>query len=124
MCTLGFCGKGYSLSFIKNYKNIVKQLQVDEDLPIEVVEFMDDICSTCPNKIDNIVCNTQEQILKLDKTHLKILRLKIGQVLTWKQAKERIKTYVTIKRFHFSCKGCLWKKYGVCEQALRDLLGK
>ena len=121
MCTISFRGKGYSLSFIKNYKNIVQQLRADENSIIEVVEYMDDICAPCPNKINNVVCKMQDKILKLDRHHKEYLGLEIGQQITWKEAKQLVKDKMTIEKFHKSCQGCDWKKYGVCEQALHDL---
>ena len=122
MCTLSFRGKGYSLGFIKNYKKIVQALNNNEDTLIEVAEYMDDICSACPNKIDETLCKTQDKILKLDQAHSETLKLSTGEVLSWKQAKERIKKHMSIEKFHASCNGCSWKQYGICQQALEDIL--
>ncbi len=122
MCTLAFKGKGYSLGFIKNYKKIVQILNEDEDTPIEVTEYMDSICSACPNKIDEIICKTQEKILRLDNAHKDILSFKTGNTISWKQAKNRIKQNMTIKKFHKACNGCSWKQYGICEEKLAELI--
>ncbi len=89
MCTLGFQGKGYSLGFIGNYQKIVQQLNDNEETKIEVVQFIDSICSACPNNIDEIICKTQEKISKLDVAHSVVLSLKAGDVLTLKQAKNK-----------------------------------
>lgn len=121
MCTISFRGKGYSLGFVKNYKKIAKQLNEDENTIIEVVEYMDDICSPCPNRLDDVICKTQDKILKLDKNHKESLELETGQQMTWKEAKNLIKEKMTIEKFHKSCDGCSWKKYGVCQQALIEL---
>ncbi|GAB4168668.1 MAG: DUF1284 domain-containing protein [Rickettsiaceae bacterium] len=122
MCTLGFHGKGYSTDFVRNYKKIVAQITKDENTQIKVAEYMDNICSACPNKIDEVICKTQNKVLKLDENHSKVLKLKPGQTLTWSQAKALIKKHMTIKKFHQACKGCSWKQYGVCEKALKGLL--
>jgi hypothetical protein len=124
MCTLGFRGKGYSLDFVRNYKKIVQQLNYDEEIQIEVVPFMDSICSACPNKIDEIVCKAQDKISKLDVAHASALSLKEGDVFTWKQAKEHIKTHMSVEKFHIACQGCSWKEYGVCQQSLEDLMSQ
>ena len=121
MCTVGFKGKGYSLGFIKNYKKIVARLNSNEDTLIQVVENMDSICSPCPNKIDDVLCKHQEKINNLDNSHAKALKLKIGEVMSWKDAKKRIKKHMTIEKFNQACSGCQWKKYGVCEQSLKEL---
>ena len=122
MCTLAFSGKGYSLGFIKNYKKIFRELNDNEDTLIKVVEYMDDICSPCPNKIDNIICKSQKKIIKLDQQHKGVLSLNIGEIISWKQAKARIKENMSIDKFHKACNGCSWKQYGVCEQKLFDLI--
>lgn len=121
LCTLSFRGKGYSLGFVKNYKKIVAQINDDEDTTIEVVEYMDDICSPCPNKLDNKLCKIQNKILQLDSRHSKILDIKPGTRLSWKQAKTLIKNKMSIDKFHFACNGCQWKQYGLCEASLREL---
>jgi hypothetical protein len=122
MCTLGFRGKGYSLDFVRNYKNIANTLKQDENTLLEVAEYMDDICTPCPNKIDEIVCKSQEKILRLDKAHSEVLKLKPGEVMSWKDAKARIKNNMTLEKFDKACEGCDWKKYGVCEESLKELL--
>ncbi|MEM6338313.1 MAG: DUF1284 domain-containing protein [Pseudomonadota bacterium] len=122
MCTLAFGGKGYSLGFIKNYKKIVQEISNDEDTIIEVVEYMDSICSPCPNKLDDILCKSQSKIVKLDNAHKEILAIKTGEFISWKKAKNRIKQNMSIEKFHSACDGCSWKQYGVCEQKLSDLI--
>jgi uncharacterized protein len=122
MCTLAFKGKGYSLGFIKNYKKIFDHLDKNEDTLIQVVEYMDDICSVCPNKIDEIICKTQEKISNLDREHKEILRLKTGEYISWEDAKKRIKQHMSIEKFHDACRDCSWKKYGVCEETLFRLI--
>jgi hypothetical protein len=122
MCTLGFQGHGYSLGFVKNYKKIVQKLISEENTLIEVVGNMDSICVACPNKLNETLCKTQDKITKLDIKHQEILKLKDGQILSWKSAKVRIKKHMTIKKFDYSCDGCSWKDYGVCQKALENLL--
>jgi uncharacterized protein len=123
MCTLGFRGKGYSADFVRNYKKIVQQLNNDDQTQIEVVEFMDSICAPCPNKIDEIICKSQDKISRLDAAHAAALSLKVGDVFTWSEAKERIKKHMSIEKFHIACQGCSWKEYGVCQKALEELKG-
>lgn len=122
MCTLAFSGKGYSLGFIKNYKKIVQELNDNENTLIEVVEYMDNLCSPCPNKIDDIICKSQSKVVKLDNAHKQILSLKIGESISWKQVKSRIKQNMSIEKFHRACDGCSWKQYGICQQKLSHLI--
>jgi len=29
---------------------------------------------------------------------------------------------MNVEKFHNACQGCSWKEYGVCQQALEDLI--
>ncbi len=122
MCTLGFQGHGYSLGFVKNYKKIVQKLTSDESTLIEVVDNMDSICLACPNKINETLCKTQNKITKLDYRHQKVLQFRAREILSWKDAKLRIKQHMTTQKFDYACDGCSWKDYGVCQKALENLL--
>lgn len=121
MCTLGFVGEGYSPDFIKNYATIVNKLTRDENTLIKVSFGTDSICASCPEKLARNLCASQKTIDSLDQQHARILNLKDGEVLTWKQAKGRILKKMTYKNFYSACKDCSWLKLGVCEAALRKL---
>jgi uncharacterized protein len=121
MCTLCFQGKGYSPDFIRNYKNIVKNLT--DETPIHVTEHTDSICAPCPHKRE-LKCASQEKIASLDKSHAEVLKLQPDETLTWAQAKERIKKHMTLEKFHKICEPCSWKSYGLCESVLTKFLGK
>lgn len=121
MCTLGFSGKGYSADFVRNYKKIAQTLEGNEDTLIQVATSMDDICSACPNKIDETICKTQDKITKLDANHSETLKLVPGEIMSWKQAKMRIKKNMTIEKFLLDCQDCSWQKYGLCQAALEAL---
>lgn len=121
-CTLGFEGKGYSPHFVSNYQKVVDRITEDPHTPIEVVNKLDSICSPCPHQTNTGLCQKQEFISQLDKAHAQILDLEEHQIITWFEAKERIKKHMTLEKFHIACHGCPWKAYGMCEAALRSLL--
>ena len=121
LCNLGFGGKGYSDEFIENFKRINQQFREDDSLEIEIVEYVDDICAPCPNKRDYL-CTKQAKIERLDDAHAEALAIKIGDRLTWQEAKKRITECITVTKFTSICEPCSWKKLGLCEQALTDLL--
>jgi hypothetical protein len=120
LCTLGFQGKGYAPSFIKNYTDIVETLQKNEEFPIDVVAGFDSICAPCPHK-GAIRCAKEEKIQGFDARHSQILEIVSGSILTWKESKQRLKEKMTLEAFHQACAGCEWKSLGVCEAALKKL---
>ncbi len=120
-CTLGFEGKGYSPHFISNYQKIVDLITNDPHTPIQIINKLDSICSACPHQTHQGFCQKQDFISRLDAAHAQILGLEDQQVITWFEAKKRIKQHMTIEKFHSACQGCPWKVYGMCEAALHAL---
>jgi len=125
MCSLCFQGKGYSDEFVENFFKIVNQLREEngDDVEIEVVAETDDVCAPCPSRREKL-CTKQVTIDQLDENHANVLRLKPGDVLTWGEAKQRIKEYMSLENFHQACAPCSWKSLGICEKILREHSGK
>jgi hypothetical protein len=122
LCTLGFQGKGYSPSFVENFQSIADHLRGpdgDEAL-IEVVGATDSICQPCPNRTGT-TCTSESKIRVLDDAHQQMLGLRVGEILTWGQAQQRIAERVDTDSFHRACAPCAWKSLGVCEAALEEL---
>lgn len=118
LCAYCFEGKGYSPSFVKNFYEILSRLESQQDqVHIEVVEGLDDICSPCPNH-PNAACQFEQNISVLDQAHAEILQIQAADSLTWPEAKKRIKTHMTLEKFHKACASCGWKALGVCESKL------
>jgi len=120
LCTLGFQGKGYSPYFIDNYEDVASTLRHTPDLPIQVVSTHDSICRACPHQ-KTTGCAQEDKIHLLDQAHSQILGLKIGDVLSWRQARVRLKQHMTLEAFHQACATCAWKPLGLCEHALQSL---
>lgn len=122
MCTLGFRGMGYSPDFVENFKEIKSQITESPETVIQIQSRTDHICTPCPHNVGHGKCTKQKKIESLDERHMKALELHDGITLTWSEALKRIKTHMTIEKFHESCEGCEWKSYGVCEEELRKLI--
>jgi len=122
LCALCFQGKGYSPKFIENFTAIMQQLNAAEGdaVQIEVVAETDSICHPCPHRREK-KCTSQDKILQLDQAHAAILKLRSGDILTWGEAKQRIKQFMAIEHFHKACEPCEWKKLGICEMTLVSL---
>lgn len=120
LCTIAFEGMGYSPEFVKNYLAIAQALRADEELSLLVVTGADSVCQACPHKRGK-ACTKEETIQRLDSRHRDILGLNEGDVLTWKQGKEKLRDHMSLENFHFACEGCEWKSLGVCETALLKL---
>lgn len=123
LCSLGFQGKGYSESFTANMSAIVmgRLRAADGDATrIEVVGRLDDICAPCPKNRGH-ACAVQDKIDRLDAAHAAALSLGPGDILTWGEAKARIRASVAPGSLRTLCAGCEWEPYGMCEEALSQL---
>jgi hypothetical protein len=49
LCMQGFQGYGYSDGFVQNMTVIVKRVETNPDVRVELVEGCDDICMCCPH---------------------------------------------------------------------------
>ena len=126
LCALGFRGMGYSPGFIRNFKKVAAAL--NENADIQVTFSLDTLCAPCPHNLSKAatstasLCKQQSFIEALDKRHADALDLKENDILPWHTAKKRIKDKLTVETFHKICNGCSWKSFGVCEEALQELL--
>ncbi|MEP3347614.1 MAG: DUF1284 domain-containing protein [Litoreibacter sp.] len=123
LCSLGFENKGYSDAFIANMASIVEgQLRAPsgEDKKLKITFQADDICAPCPKR-RGTGCSEQAKIDTLDAAHAKALGLSEGDVITWGEALERIKSRITPPDLHRICKDCAWLEYGMCEAAVARL---
>ena len=123
LCTLGFQGKGYSDRFIQNFQDLKDHLEAPEgaETSLKVTLTRDAICEPCPN-VHGSSCRTPAKIHALDQAHLTALSLKGDDILTWKEAKERIKQRISVEIFHDICKPCSWKELGICQKSLETLI--
>lgn len=117
LCTLAFEGKGYSPDFVANYFEVIDKLN---DSVLEVTFASDAICEPCPNRT-NAGCATQDKISRLDRAHAEILGIQDGERITWNEARERIRTRMSLELFHRACEPCGWKSLGICERKLKEL---
>lgn len=123
LCALGYRGKGYSDAFTANMTQIVTNglfANGGDHTLIRVRAAADSLCTPCPKRRGE-GCTNQAEIDALDGRHAAALNLKHGDVLTWGQAKMRIREKVRPDDLDTLCKGCKWLELGLCKSALSDL---
>jgi hypothetical protein len=120
LCTVGFQGFGYSPAFVDNLQQVSDQLNSDDSVIIEVVDEADTICQPCPHRRGK-GCATQAKIDRLDQAHATALGLKIGDRITWGEAKQRIREKITLATHLEICHGCEWLDHQMCRKALEKL---
>jgi hypothetical protein len=114
LCLHFFTGEGYNLEFIWNLKEILIRAQSGEE--IEVCSGVDDVCSVCPF-LKERRCHydkyAENEIQKMDRDAIKLLRIETGMKVMWFDIQERAKGILRTWKEDY-CKSCNWRK--VCEK--------
>jgi uncharacterized protein len=125
ICTLCFCGKGYNDEFIQNFKTIQQKINLTDhnhNTAIQIVDCCDDICAKCPENQDKL-CNHESEVIKIDIAYLKLLQLKVGQVIAFDDLKVKAKKLLTMDNFQSACKECSWYPLDICTPIIQKLIG-
>jgi len=122
LCIQGFVGKGYSPAFVANMRRIVEELE--EEVPVTVVEDPDSICRACPN-LEPTGCalhgdGTERGIVAQDREVLRRLGLVAGETLSYAAILERIQTSIRPNDLDQICGSCPWLALGHCREGLRS----
>ena len=66
LCTQGYSGKGYDNDFVAHMTDVVHQLRDVPGTTIRLTFSTDTLCSCCPNKLGEDLCDTQEKVKRYD----------------------------------------------------------
>lgn len=112
MCIQFFTGHGYDERFTSHMEDVISRL--NDDTKIIVNDGCDEICSHCPNMINN-TCIYDNKVYSLDREVLNIAAIRYGQKLIWKDVIALINEHILdagmLKKI---CGECEW--YGLCEK--------
>ncbi len=118
ICIQLFRGKGYSDEFVSNMKNVIKNL---ENNPIIVLNIeCDEICTGCPNQTTNNRCESDDKVYTYDNNVLKQLGLENGTQIHWQEFSKRIqKEILDSDKLDSICKDCTWLEF--CKKVIVGL---
>lgn len=119
-CLLGYRGMGYSQEYVENMTLLYQTLRDNPETWIQLVNGPDQLCEKYPNS-GEYHCQ-DNTIYNMDAAILEKLRLKIGQILKWREIETNIQKYATPSDIQTVCKNCSWRSYGVCEEGMQDIL--
>lgn len=118
-CLVGFRGMGYSEEFANNMKKVYHQIQSNPNTPIQIINGPDCLCEKFPDT-EKYHCK-DKNIFVRDSTILKLLKLQVGQIITWGEIEKKIANFITPSTIHTICSTCPWKEYGVCEEGIQRI---
>lgn len=114
LCIQGFQGYGYNQDFVDNMNLIIKEINLNPDLTIELTDECDSVCEHCPHYIDK-ACqsapNADARVKKMDTLVFSAMKVspgtrgKVGNFLSI--VNDRFQTLSHVKKV---CGTCMWKK--------------
>ncbi len=117
LCTLAYKGLGYSEEFTKNMDKIVHELK-NEDVTIELINKVDDVCEKCPSKINN-ECEVESKVVNMDNKTIEALQLK-KDTYTYKEIKCNIQKNITEEIIDCICGKCEWYSTANCKEIIMN----
>jgi len=125
LCLQGFRGEGYSPGFTDNLASIHRDLNGNPDHPVELTEEPDAVCGACPHRAAaGCTLNgmgSEAGMQAQDRHVLKLLGLKAGSVVRWRDVLDRIRASVKGSDLPSICGQCRWLPLGYCKEGIDRL---
>ena len=99
-----FEGTGYDTKHIENMFLVIKSLNEEDSFTL--TGELDDICSCCPNRINNR-CKTQEKVLRYDKSMKDILNLEYDKEYSYRELETAVGEKIDYL-LNETCTDCQW----------------
>ncbi len=104
VCLHFYSGEGYDSAFLHNLRNVIELAESDG---VNVCAGADDVCRACPY-LEGGRCRDEEEIGDMDTIALDFLALLPGQLVIWKDVRERLNEI--FKTWHDRyCQNCGWQ---------------
>ena len=117
LCTQGYNGKGYSDAFVSNMDRVTEKLRRDRNAHIEIVFSTDSLCSSCPSKVSDGICKSDNKVLNFDNGVVNILKLEEG-IYSYQELISRLDDYLSSgvgdERLKAICGDCEWYSVSPC----------
>jgi hypothetical protein len=115
LCTQGYSGKGYSKEFVENMTKIVTVLRSEEGATVDIVFSTDDICTKCPKKLGEDVCETNEKVKQLDNKVIAYFGTE-EKTYVYKDITQEINAKMTPEIMDDICGKCEWYPVSACRR--------
>ena len=118
ICLHFFRGEGYNYEFVANLKEILERAWSGEK--IEICSGADDVCKKCPHlkgKMCHFDGDADNEIRKMDRIAIKLLRLSAQGKFNWSEIRDKIPEIIE-EWTGLYCKTCGWRK--ACEKSFPD----
>ncbi len=125
LCLQGFRGEGYSITFVSEMAQVLRELTEDPERPVRLITSPDRICRACSN-LRNGGCTLggpdhESHMHDQDAEVLRRLSLDEGGVYPWRLVLQRIGANVRGADLPAICTTCPWLELGYCTEAMDRL---
>ena len=124
LCMRAYQGHGYSKNFAQNMENIIKEIKTynkflktcnnNENINVEIVYSTDSICESCPNKLGENNCETQDKVISIDSKMIKYFFIKEG-IHNYKNLEILVYNNITEDILNDICRDCNWYSIANCK---------
>ena len=115
LCTQGYSGKGYSDGFVAHMNEVVDALRNQPGTKITLTFSTDTLCSCCPHKEGEDLCDTQEKVKRFDQKVVDYFGLEEKEY-TYQDLIRRIDADMTEEMLADICEGCSWFPISACRK--------
>lgn len=113
LCTQGYSGHGYSEDFVTNMNFWVNRMRLEDDFTVTITRSTDDLCSHCPNKRGEGLCEDDAKVLKYDEAVMKLFHLE-EKTYVYKDLIRQIDAVMTRETMQSICGNCSWYEMSQC----------
>ena len=117
LCTQGYSGKGYDDVFVRNMTVITSRLRNEDNTQIEIVFCTDDICTHCPHKAGEDLCDENARVKAFDKKVTDYFGIEERSYIYQDIIKE-INAKMTASMMDDICGSCNWYPVSACKRVI------
>lgn len=115
LCTQGYSGKGYSDGFVAHMNEVVDTLRNQPGAKITLTFSTDTLCSCCPNKEGEDLCESQEKVKRFDQKTVDYFGLEEKEYV-YQDLVRKIDEKMTEEMLADICEGCSWYPVSACRK--------
>ena len=116
LCMKAYRGKGYSEEFNNNMKMIIESIK-GENESIQIVLGIDDICDKCPHNVQNIKCESEDKVNRMDDKICKYFNIK-EDTYDYNNLIEEVYIKINEEQIDDICSDCEWYNVANCKQLI------
>ena len=113
LCTQGYSGHGYDDAFVEHMNDVVHQLREVPGTRIHLTFSTDTLCSCCPNKLGEDLCDTQEKVKRYDRKTVEYFGLEEKDYV-YQDLIRAMDAKATPEMLADICRDCCWFPVSAC----------